>query len=188
MEHPRVDSVVGCADLWDPKVIRGSCGAMFHLKVFCNATWDDVKDECHNHIILADHETEEKDVKEIDDAGIVDAEDHFDDTDDATLDQSQYNDEDDDDNDLNRIENLRKQYNLSSKSYTDITFTKDNSYTIILGGETEGLSESSFQFASEMNGIRANISLAATVSSLNAATALGIIAFEIKRQILKSNQ
>jgi tRNA(Leu) C34 or U34 (ribose-2'-O)-methylase TrmL len=153
---------------------------MFHLKVFNNASWDDVKDECSGRVILADHKTPEESINAIDDE-VVEAENYDEDP------EAVFNDDKDEHDEHDRSEDLRKIYNVPAKSYSDLVFDKDSSYVVVVGGETEGLSESSFQFASEREGIRVNIPLAATVSSLNASTAFGIISFEIKRQLYRSS-
>lgn len=67
--------------------------------------------------------------------------------------------------------------------YYNFDFTKPKSIVLIIGGETEGISNESYLFANKLNGCRLNIPLGNGVDSLNTGTALGIIAFEIKRQI-----
>lgn len=68
--------------------------------------------------------------------------------------------------------------------YYSIDYTRKES-VIILSGETEGLNFNSSKFLKESKSIRINIPLAKGVDSLNAGVALGIVAFEIKRQFLK---
>lgn len=149
---------------------------MFHLQIFTNASWEDVEDGCSGNVILADHENEATDEKldEILVDGVIPAESYSEDPEEI-FDK----DNDDDDN----TANLRTVYNLPLKPYYGINYANNNSYVIVIGGETQGLSEESFKYASARNGVRINIPLAATVNSLNSATALGIISFEIKRQL-----
>lgn len=68
--------------------------------------------------------------------------------------------------------------------YYSLDYT-ETEIVIILSGETEGLSLDCYRFLSERKGIRINIPLAKGVDSLNTGVALGIVAFEIKRQIIK---
>lgn len=72
---------------------------------------------------------------------------------------------------------------LSIVPYYSLDYTQGE-IVIIIGGETEGLSYSSLKIASDNNGFRVNIPLNNGVESLNSGMALGIIAFEIKRQFL----
>lgn len=71
--------------------------------------------------------------------------------------------------------------------YIDIEYKLCDHITLIVGGETEGISEESFKIATELNGCRVKIPLSNDVESLNSGTALGVIAFEIKRQFLERN-
>ncbi|KAJ8972548.1 hypothetical protein NQ314_000135 [Rhamnusium bicolor] len=67
--------------------------------------------------------------------------------------------------------------------YYGVNFRDDNHIVLIVGGETEGISEESYKLASDFKGVRLKIPLSNKVDSLNAGTALGIIVFEIKRQL-----
>lgn len=53
---------------------------------------------------------------------------------------------------------------------------------IVIGGETTGLSLEALALVRDKNGIRINIPMTNGVDSLNTGMALGIIAFEIKKQ------
>lgn len=68
--------------------------------------------------------------------------------------------------------------------YYGVNFLETEEIVLIIGGETQGISQECYQFAAERNGVRLNVPLSNDVDSLNTNTAFGIIAFEIKRQIL----
>lgn len=74
---------------------------------------------------------------------------------------------------------------LSVVPYFSVDYTQSET-VIIVGGETEGLSEFTFKIANDNGGVRVNIPLNNGVESLNSGMALGIIAFEIKRQFLNA--
>ncbi|XP_015121478.1 rRNA methyltransferase 3, mitochondrial [Diachasma alloeum] len=59
---------------------------------------------------------------------------------------------------------------------------QNNENIIIVGGETEGVSLEALALVHERNGLRLNIPMTNGVESLNTGMALGIIAFEMKRQ------
>lgn len=67
--------------------------------------------------------------------------------------------------------------------YYSIDYKSCRNSLLIVGGETEGISEESYRLASEFKGVRVNIPVNNNVESLNTGTALGIITFEIKRQL-----
>lgn len=89
------------------------------------------------------------------------------------------NDKDNTDADviLNTI-NLIPYFSINFKSI----FNDNNHIILIIGGETEGISEECYKFCQKLQGVRINIPMDNNVDSLNVSTALGIIAFEIKRQ------
>lgn len=69
--------------------------------------------------------------------------------------------------------------------YFSVEFNRFTKLVLVIGGETEGLSLESYKLAKGCNGARLNVPLSNNVDSLNSGTALGIIAFEIKRQLYK---
>lgn len=69
--------------------------------------------------------------------------------------------------------------------YFSVEFNRFTKLVLVIGGETEGLSLDSYKLAKDCNGARLNVPLSNNVDSLNSGTALGIIAFEIKRQLYK---
>lgn len=69
--------------------------------------------------------------------------------------------------------------------YYAVDYTK-NELVLIIGGETHGVSQNSYKLVKSREGSRVNIPLNNGVDSLNSGMAMGIIAFEIKRQILKA--
>ncbi|GLV46216.1 uncharacterized protein CBL_09989 [Carabus blaptoides fortunei] len=68
--------------------------------------------------------------------------------------------------------------------YYGVNFANYSSVALVIGGETMGLSQDAYRLAMEKQGVRLNIPLNNDIESLNTGTALGIIAFEIKRQLL----
>ncbi|VEN34557.1 unnamed protein product [Callosobruchus maculatus] len=68
--------------------------------------------------------------------------------------------------------------------YYSVDVSTAQNIVLIIGGETEGISEESYKFAAEMGGVRLNIPLSNGVDSLNTGTALGIILFEMKKQLI----
>lgn len=62
----------------------------------------------------------------------------------------------------------------------------NNHIVLVIGGETQGISEECYKFCESLQGVRVNIPLENNVESLNVGTAFGIIAFEIKRQLSSS--
>lgn len=74
--------------------------------------------------------------------------------------------------------------NIPLVPYYGIQIDKSESLTLIIGGETEGLSEDAYKFVYDRKGVRLNIPLMSGIDSLNSGVALGIILFEMKKQML----
>lgn len=87
----------------------------------------------------------------------------------------------------NKIEVFRKAapIDLPIVPYYEVDYCKTTPLILVIGGETLGLSEEGYEFARTRNGIRVNIPLQNNVESLNSATAVGILCFEAKKQMLK---
>ncbi|KAF5292010.1 hypothetical protein FQA39_LY14127 [Lamprigera yunnana] len=146
----------GCVDLWDTKVLRSACGAHFHLKIRRQMNWEDVRE----HLEVLNSCLIIADNKIITGA-----------TDSKLIDET----------DLKEM-----LITMPLLPYYGVQFRDYKSLSVIIGGETHGISEESFQLASKFNGIRLNIPMNNSIDSLNAGTALGIILFEMKRQMMLS--
>lgn len=151
---------------------------MFYLTIQSNASWEDVKDTCHDNVIIADHIPASSSKN-----GIIPVEMY---NNSNEIEESVVH-SDDENNEIKFEKDIREIYQLPVISCYDFKCRKDQSYVIIIGGETCGLSEECFEFAASRNGYRVYIPLSECVNNLNSATALGIISFEIKRQLLSSS-
>lgn len=48
----------GCVDVWDPKVLRCAAGGHFHVPLYYNLSWEEIKKLITNkRIFLADNNT-----------------------------------------------------------------------------------------------------------------------------------
>lgn len=77
--------------------------------------------------------------------------------------------------------------NMPIVPYYSVNFNETHPIVLIVGGETEGISEESYKFAHDRHGVRLNIPLGSGIDSLNTGTALGIISFEMKRQLMTNS-
>ncbi|XP_034840090.1 rRNA methyltransferase 3, mitochondrial [Maniola hyperantus] len=70
--------------------------------------------------------------------------------------------------------------------YYSVDFGNIKHVTLVIGGETEGISEDSYRFATTRNGLRLHIPLQRGVESLNTGMAAAVIAFEIRKQFIQA--
>ncbi|CAB0018210.1 unnamed protein product [Nesidiocoris tenuis] len=67
--------------------------------------------------------------------------------------------------------------------YWEPDYTERHNF-IVIGGETEGISDEAFELAVQTEGCQVTIPLANNVESLNSVAAASIIMFEIKKQMM----
>ncbi len=147
---------------------------MFYLNICNNSTWEEVNDSCNGDVILADHLEDDKSDQQIPiSAELLDGDP-----------EALYGNNDDDDDSITEAkQGFRKVFQLPLKCYYELNYEPQKSYVLVVGGETHGLSEQAFEFAARRNGCRVHVPLAGFVNSLNAATAVGIVSFEMKKQM-----
>ncbi|CAG9585598.1 unnamed protein product [Danaus chrysippus] len=75
--------------------------------------------------------------------------------------------------------------NIPVVPYYSVDFGILKHITLIIGGETEGISENSYRLAANKNGLRLNIPLQKGVDSLNTGMATAVIAFEMRKQLIQ---
>lgn len=67
--------------------------------------------------------------------------------------------------------------------YDNVQFSGCVDIALVIGGETTGISEEAYKFAQDVAGAKLHIPLSNNVESLNTGMALGILVFEIRRQL-----
>ncbi|CAH2074198.1 unnamed protein product, partial [Iphiclides podalirius] len=70
--------------------------------------------------------------------------------------------------------------------YYGVNFSTLDHITLVIGGETEGISEMSYRLGAMKNGLRLNIPMQKGVDSLNTGMAAAVIAFEIRKQLVQA--
>lgn len=146
---------LGCTDMWSTKVLRAACGAHFRMNILSEVSWSSLAN-LQGQVCLADNNHVQN-------------------------------------NDFsNATENNNEEINAFRKSapielpivpYYEVDYCKKTPLLLVIGGETHGLSDDCYEFASTRNGIRVNIPLLNGIESLNSGTAVGILCFEAKKQL-----
>uniref|UniRef100_A0A2A4K1Y3 Uncharacterized protein n=1 Tax=Heliothis virescens TaxID=7102 RepID=A0A2A4K1Y3_HELVI len=88
--------------------------------------------------------------------------------------------------DSSEFEENDKRSDMPVLPYYGVDYSSFKHTTLILGGETEGISDDSYRLAAAKNGVRINIPLQRGVDSLNTGMATAVIAFEIRKQLIKT--
>jgi len=145
---------LGCTDMWNSKVLRAGCGAHFRMKILENIGWNSLVN-IKGQVCLADNSY----VSTGDFSNIVE------------------------NNEVNAFRR-RVPNELPLVPYYEIDYCKTTPLIPVIGGETHGLSDEGYEFASTHKGIRINIPLLNGIESLNSAIAVGILCFEARKQML----
>lgn len=145
---------LGCTDLWGDKVLRAGCGAHFRMKILSDVSWSSLSN-LKGQICLADNNYVSDD----------------------------HNSNITDDNEVN-VFRKTSSIKLPIVPYYEVDYCKTTPLILVIGGETHGLSDDGYEFARTRSGIRINIPLLNGIESLNSATAVGILCFEVRKQML----
>ncbi|XP_057366241.1 rRNA methyltransferase 3, mitochondrial-like [Daphnia carinata] len=187
-----------CVDVWDSKVLRAASGAHFRTKLSLNVDWDLIAgnfvtqddtvllaDSCVQEISTTSHLVDGKNTlgsqlswlerehsakaKSVE--ILVNGN--------ALLRDSSYLDE----------KNLRiyKNLPLPHCAYDKLNLDAA-SITLVIGGETHGLSSAAHKLAHDHGGLKVFIPLANEVNSLNAGVAMGILVYEVRRLFLQKKK
>ncbi|XP_074641910.1 rRNA methyltransferase 3, mitochondrial-like [Tubulanus polymorphus] len=184
----------GCVDVWEPKVLRSAAGAHFKIPLIDNLEWSTISayirqnsavfladitknndgDEINRDQLLAELENEEN-TYEIPDSGIDN--------------DNEIRSENNEDDSSSETE-FHKHLAISNKPYYAINYARNDSVTLVIGGETEGISSAAYKLVFDRFGEKVFIPMIKGIDSLNSAIACSVIAFEIKRQFqqLKDNE
>ncbi|XP_014236674.1 rRNA methyltransferase 3, mitochondrial [Trichogramma pretiosum] len=178
----------GCVDFWDSKVVRSAAGAHFRVPIYGSQEWEDIRSLIHSdaHVYVADSNKETFSNEDFDKVLLHEIEETS--NSDNDLEDVQSNDESKKSEKPKRtyrkkMNPLLKMTQIPVIPYYSVDYTQ-NQIILIVGGETEGLSQESYDLINSRKGVRVNIPLDNNVDSLNAGMALGIVAFEVKRQLL----
>jgi len=72
-----------------------------------------------------------------------------------------------------------------SQSYTEFTLNPGcREAVVVVGGETEGVSDSAYKFCHKLNGSRLHIPLRNGMNSLNVVSAASIVLFRVQQSLL----
>lgn len=135
-------------------MLRAGCGAHFRMNIFSDVSWSSLVN-IKGQVCLADNNLNSKDVESnVTEGGEV--------------------------NVFGKIAPIE----LPIVPYYEVDYCKTIPLILVVGGETQGLSDDGYNFAKTRQGIRVNIPLSNGMESLNSATAIGILCFEAKKQML----
>ncbi|XP_023242449.1 rRNA methyltransferase 3, mitochondrial-like [Centruroides sculpturatus] len=168
----------GCVDVWDPKVLRSGCGAHFRVPIVNNVCWNIVNTYIPENakVYLADNRDDvqrENFFQNFSSEKVIEVKEG-----EKLIIDETYEDK----NELQKF----KYVHLPQYNYTDVTY--DDKCVLLIGGETEGLSNEAKKLACEYEGCRVKIPVENDVESLNSAISMAVIGFEIKRQLLSGTR
>jgi len=161
-------------------VLRAACGAHFRSSVENNVGWESICNYVSTDaaVYLASNDVSvDAAEREVDlRPRHFQERKYYDVTDEGKISDPSYEDQD-------FLESYRD-LPLKHVLYSDIEYGGDAEMVLIVGGETHGLGAGAYKFASDHSGRVVSIPLENNIESLNSSVALGIIVFEMQKQLL----
>nr|XP_046245435.1 rRNA methyltransferase 3A, mitochondrial [Scatophagus argus] len=187
----------GCADAWEPKVLRAAMGAHFRLPIHPSLDWGDIENQLPKAVTVhvadsscgADIRRETKDSQvnvshkqsKVGDYGWVSTRPNH-----RNMRYEEYGSDSDSDSDSDCESEGLSLPKVDSKLYHESWAQSPTG--LVIGGETHGLSLEALQLAEKTAGHRLFIPVVPDVDSLNSAMAASILLFEGRKQLLKVMQ
>ncbi|XP_022086421.1 rRNA methyltransferase 3, mitochondrial-like [Acanthaster planci] len=160
----------GCVDLWEPKVLRSGAGAHFCVPIIANIPWKEMPNYVDENVTI--HVAENNvSVEELPESNTprrfhYPGKPHG-------HEQEEWNQDLSDDADLS-------DQVLESRIYHEVDWRVRSA--LVIGGETEGLSDRALEMCDRSSGYRVHIPMPGLMESLNSAISASVIIFEALRQ------
>jgi len=171
----RVVLTPGCVDAWAPKVVRAGAGAHFLVPIVEDVGWDKLG-EGWPMVILADllhEEQQEFDMKVVD----------------RKLEELEaVSSEEGEDIAYHNQELCMRYRELPVRTKTYSEFDIEPGYeevVVVVGGETEGVSDAAYMFCHKNNGTKLHIPLCNFVNSLNVISAATLVLFKVQEVLAR---
>lgn len=151
----QVITVKGCADAWESKALRGGAGGQFLVPVRGPVEWSSVPSMLPADVAVY--------LAENNAANAID----------------RFGDETSSD------DGARTEQMTTLAEYSEVQFGGGH-VAVVIGGETHGISADAYRMMNRIGGVGqcVHIPLAGKIDSLNSSSALAVILFEIRRQLL----
>ena len=165
----------GCVDVWEGKVLRSAMGSHFRVPVITNIPWTHVNNYLPSdpYVILSNNNPPSNSQSELLLPELPDElQQEIDpDTGKALTIDPIYNDH-----------NALKEFNkvpLQNITFDNVKVSSSDNIVLVIGGETHGISLQSHKLAVDHNGATVTIPMMHDVNSLNSATSLAVILFNM---------
>lgn len=183
----RVILTKGCVDPWSSKVLRAAAGAHFLVPILEKVGWESLENHVpgYPHVVIADVHTDNtqfdalernRELLELEEAA-------------ARLGHIEPKDDDDLKLDLSYLDpELTRRYRevaVDTQPYTHFNLNPGcREAVVLIGGETEGVSDAAYRFCHKLNGSRLHIPLRNGVNSLNVISAASIVLFRVQQALI----
>lgn len=116
--------ISGCADIWDSKVLRSAAGAHFRLPIETDVAWSEIEQKIgsNSSVFIADNNSNEN-----------------------LMDKFTVNKGQNDEKGQENNEDLLLPMTIPVLPYYSVDYSKLSSTTVVIGGETMGISESCYR-------------------------------------------
>ncbi|XP_038059015.1 rRNA methyltransferase 3, mitochondrial-like [Patiria miniata] len=160
----------GCVDLWEPKVLRSGAGAHFRMPIIANIPWKELPNYVGENVTVhvADNNVSGEEYSTRSSSRKSPRQ---------VQKQRKWNQHLESDEDVLDLPPV-----LESKMYHEVDWRVKSA--LVIGGETEGLSDAALDMCDTSLGYRVHIPMPGSTESLNSAVSASVIIFEALRQNL----
>ena len=182
--------------MWEPKVLRSGMGAHFYTSILSSLTWEQIATHIPTSscLYIADSrkitnveksfDFNSKQVLSLVDTNTANDSDSDDDTESSDGGSDMESEEEGEKGGWSqRACALYNRAPMTLMPYTDIKCSDAENVTVIIGGETMGVSTAAQKFAFERFGCYVTIPMVQAADSLNSAAAAAVILYEIRKQL-----
>eukprot|EP00088_Acartia_fossae_P005367 TRINITY_DN1235_c0_g1_i6.p1 TRINITY_DN1235_c0_g1~~TRINITY_DN1235_c0_g1_i6.p1 ORF type:complete len:490 (+),score=103.81 TRINITY_DN1235_c0_g1_i6:50-1519(+) len=197
----------GCVSPWNRKVLRGGAGAHFKIPIEQRVSWKKMKEILPEYpqLVLCDlaSENEDKEMAQISDQERLERLDELEslereegsapeeENEDEKHDNMENNPEEVDTTSTHVSAEILAKYRsipIASQPYHDFSLNPGiKEVVVVVGGETEGVSNAAYRFCHKLNGSRLHIPLRNSMNSLNVVSASSVVMFTIQQHLLKKS-
>jgi len=171
----------GCVSMWNRKVMRSAAGVHFKVPMVEKVDWEQIRNHIdpYPQVIICDlmqeneaNISEKERLQRVYDLENTDLEEIGDD--DLTKEENKQ-----------LLESKYSQIPISSTPYNKFHLSPGiKDVVVVVGGETEGVSNAAYKFSHQLNGTRLHIPLRNGLNSLNVVSATSVALFTIQQQLI----
>ncbi|XP_076473054.1 rRNA methyltransferase 3, mitochondrial-like [Babylonia areolata] len=200
----KIITTKGCVDVWDPKVLRGAMGGHFYTCILTSLPWEEVANHIPSSAYLCIADTRKDCVVEksfdtthpkvMNLLNTDEVESSSSDEEDGSSSDEESSSSSEDESSVpdkswsDKSSEVYERVPMSVVQYSDMDCAGAKEIAVVVGGETEGVSNQARKLAFDLYGQYVTIPMVEAADSLNTATAAAVVLYEARRRLTMVEQ